>query len=195
MYIRSMCIYTDHFVPKGLNYVDYNKDFIIFNGIGYFDEYEKAYEWLIKNGKKYTEEFNELHNQPCAFVIKKSNTIDIDKCDDFEDYMSENDLYFLSRDKFHYVFDEKCYEMCLTEHLMYVSHDYDTHFPSWIKYVKNDIFIGYDCKHIKKIHKFVKYSDNDIYKKKSELEKVKKYSKTKNIEDLEELYDKKTKLF
>jgi hypothetical protein len=76
-----------------------------------------------------------------------------------------------------------------------VSHDHDETFPSWIKYIDNDIFIGCDYKHIKKVHKIIKYIDNNIDKKKLELEKVKKYSKTKNTEDLEKLYNKQTKLF
>ena len=46
---------------------------------------------------------------------------------------------------------------------------------------------------MKIVHKIVKNIDTN--KKKSQLEKVKKYSKTKNIEDLEELYNKKIKNF
>jgi len=188
--IRSMCTYTEHKVRDNLNYVKYNKDLKIFDGIGFFDTYDKAYNWLITNGYKYTKEFYEIYDSPCAFVIRKCVTInDKDEC--LEDNLDKNDLYFLSRNYYHYVFDENSYLMCLTEHLMYLSHDWDNIFPSWIKYVKtiDDIFIGCDYKHIKIAQKLFTYCDDDIITKKKELELVKKYSKSKNIKDLENLFD------
>ena len=74
---------------------------------------------------------------------------------------------------------------------MYYSHDWDEVFPSWIKYVKskNNIFIGCSVKHIKKAQKLCTYIDDNDKKQKNELDIVKKYIKTKNINDLKELYN------
>lgn len=85
--------------------------------------------------------------------------------------------------------------MCLTEHLMYWSNDWDKIFPSWIKYVKNNdkIFIECDDKHIKKAQSFRNYLDDNENKQINEINLVKKYKKTKNIDDLENLYDKNIK--
>ena len=54
---------------------------------------------------------------------------------------------------------------------------------------KHNIFIGCDDEHIQKAHQLVTYIDDNDNKKKNELNIVKKYNKTKNINDLYGLYD------
>ena len=52
-----MCTYTDHTVPKSLQYVDYKPAQSIFKEIAYLETFEEAYDWMINNGKKFTEKF------------------------------------------------------------------------------------------------------------------------------------------
>ena len=191
VYIRSMCTYTDHTVPETLKYVDYKSSLKVFKEIAYFKTFEEAYDWIITNGKKFTEKFYDITEEGCAFTIMKKKTLEIDLFD--EDFLDLSRSYLLDRTIFHYVFSELSYKMCLTEHLMYYSHDWDSLFPSWIKYVKrkNSIFIGCDHKHIKKAHKLITYNNDNDNKQKNEIDVVKKYNKTKNINDLNGLYNNK----
>ena len=191
VYIRSMCTYTDYYkfnkLDKG-EYIEYESELGIFESIGYFNDYDIAYNWLLTNGKKFTNNFFDLHEQGCAFVIMLRKTIEPESLDD--DFLSLKDLYFLDLSRYHYTFSKKSYNMCLTEHLRYASRDWDSPFPGWIKYVqdKNNITIGSNTTHIKKVHKLYNYIDDNCNKK--EIKTVTKYLKTKNLDDIKDISGK-----
>lgn len=192
VYIRSMCTYKDYYNFDKLDkYIEYDDELNIFEPVGFFNNYDSAYNWLIENGKKLTDNFFELHDQGCAFVIVFKKTIQTES-DELEDFLSQTDLYLLDRTRYHYTFSKESNDMCLTEHLRYVSHEWDTNFPNWIKYVqdKDNISIGCNTTHMKKVHKLIKYSVDDHQKKKNEIKMVTKYLKTKNLDDVKEISKK-----
>jgi hypothetical protein len=187
VYVRSMSTYDDYYldnVPEIKEKI-YRVKLQIFYPIGFFPTFSLAKEWLYRNGKKYSESFYELHNQGCAFVIRKGETI----TEHNEDVENKFDLHMVDRSVVNYVFTEESYNMVLIEHLMYLSHDWDNIFPSWIKYVKRDrSIIGAGVEHLEKAHRVYGINEREQNK---QIERVTKYSHTGNLDDLGDLYHKR----
>lgn len=167
-----MATYTDHKLD-----VQYkNGQYDMFRDIGYYQTFDEAYEWLKSVGKQFTEDFYDYATQGCAFVIIKNDPLNTTN---FSDWLDNNnqELYMLNRSRAHYVFSEESYKMCLNEHLMYYSHDWDNAFPIWIKYIQDDgsVITGCGLEHFKKMQKLRQYIENNTKQKQQEINAFKAY--------------------
>ncbi len=181
VYVRSMSTYTDH----NLHNLQYENVLDICQPIGYFNNNLAAEKWILSKGLAFTEEFYQEHNQGCAFqIIQKSETIDslIDGLDEIYEIMN---LYFTNKYTPSHVFSEESYQMCLKEHMIYLSHDWDTIFPFWIRYYwNNKVIIGCNATHFKKLFQY--YTDDDETMKK-QLECIENYEHDLNRSHLKQL--------
>jgi hypothetical protein len=177
-----MCTYKGSDSLQVLNEnIHYSSTLNLFNVAGFFQTWQDAYNWLLSNGQLLSNKFYELHQQGCAFVIIKQTNLTVHLMDN-EYIFNYSDLYILNLSINHYVFNEESYQMCLKEHLLYFSSDWAELFPIWIKYIHNDnIIIGCDINHIKKVHKTFTYSENDLIQKKNDLKMIKKYVQTNDL--------------
>ena len=141
VYVRSMITYTDHHH----RYLQPANDLNIFRPIGFFLKYTDAEKWILKNGKKITDDFYEMYTSPCAFCIIEQGNVSVEN-EYFEDYIDELSLYWCNKGYPTFVFNEKCYKMVMDENFIYVSHDWSVPNADWIRYVKDDgtIFRGSD---------------------------------------------------
>jgi hypothetical protein len=181
VYIRSMSTYTDHQLD-----VQYkNGQYHMFRPVGFHNTYNEAYLWLLSVGKSLTETFYNYSTQGCAFVIIKQSNQDTDS---FGDSLDDDDLslYFVNRSRYHYVFSEESYQMCLNEHLMFYSYDWDSPFPIWLKYVQDDgtIVTGCTLEHFIEVQEMNTYIKNNVATKKKELVNFKKFLKDGNVKHL-----------
>lgn len=178
-----MSTYTDHH----LKHLQYEEVLNIIQPIGFFANEKKAIEYLLMKGKAFTEQFHEEHGQGCAFTIKAMVNAD----ENLIDYLQEEvpSLYWTDKSTSWYVFSEVSYQMCLNEHLIYLSHDWDRSFPGWIKYVLDDgkIQTGCDLQHLQKAHNVFTYRYNDENRKREEFEAVRNYIEDNNPEHLKGL--------
>lgn len=176
-----MATYTDH----NLDVQYKNGKYDMFRNIGFHQTFDEAYEWLKSVGKQFTEDFYDHAEQGCAFVIIEQDTLNTNN---FRDWLDEDDLglYMLNRSRSHYVFSEESYKMCLNEHLMYYSHDWDSEFPIWIKYIQNDgsIITGCGLEHFEKMQKLRQYIENNTEQKQKALKAFKAYLNDGNEQHL-----------
>ncbi len=134
VWLRSMTTYMDH----SHKLLQYENELNIVRQISQdFDEYDKALEWLLKNGKNITKIFQREYDQPCAIIIL-NRIYDFTYENFYENFYKYNipDLYWLEP-RLSFVFTEKAYYMTLREHYIFHSHDWDLPYPKWNFYIRN----------------------------------------------------------
>lgn len=180
VFIRSMSTYISPCLD--LQYT--NGHYHMFRAIGFHNTYNDAYTWLISIGKSFTEKFYDHADQGSAFVIIEQSNQDAETFGNELDDDKLN-LFMLDRSRYHYVFSEESYKMCLNEHLMYLSNDWDQPFPIWLKYVQDDgtIITGCNLDHFIKVQEMTTYNDDNVGRKKKNLQILKNFVRmvTKNI--------------
>jgi hypothetical protein len=159
VYMRSMTVFKDH----NLWVLQYEGDLKVNVKLKSFENYEKAEEWLIENGKRITEDFTRLTGEPCVFYIV-GEYFDDESLDNIE-YLLHNkhDLSIIPTLPT-YAFTETAYDMIFNENLIFISQDYGNPIPKHYAYVnENEIKYGINKDKFNKVLEFVKNEDKDEF--------------------------------
>ena len=138
VYIRSISSYvtdTDNEECKKKGYSNLN----VYKPIGFFETDDLAQQFLLKMGKKISDDFFELHDQPCVFTILEQHTYTDE--DNIEDYFV-GDLQWVNYTVPTYMFSEEALNMILYECKIIMKYDWmEPNYLALLRYVKNGKYV------------------------------------------------------